>query len=705
MNHTEYWRGRFAILDDAAHKKSDTYLRSLEDLYNDAAISVKKEIEAWYGRFAKNNQISLSDAKKLLTSGQLEEFRWTVAQYIKAGSQANLSPEWMRRLENASARFHISRLEAVQMQIQQQIELLYGNRVDELDHLFRDMVSNGYTYGAFELQRGLGVGWDFVALNQRKLEALLSKPWTTDGQTFSDRCWRNKKAFVDAVHKELMQGMLRGDPLSRVVTAIQKQFHVDRYKAHRLVHTETTYFNAVARNQMYQDFDVERIEIVETLDARTCSICQPLDGVVIPASQHEPGVTVPPYHPNCRGTTCPYYDDMEGERAARTADGDVYYVPADMKYEDWKKAFVDGGSKEGLTIVGISDILKLKEDIKAKEKFFEDLKDEYAALEESVDRYYLASSDFTDAVERDAWQEWRKTVDIKAIQERMYEMTVNDLPTVSGDLAKARFQLLKTSGTSSYSNVSTLKEAEEFCKNILGINADYKGLSIESVNGWNHGLLDMSEVFPYLVNSKFNFVGESHQRNAIAKQIEFQRQLDWIKQNNIYNWTEKECEKWANKKANSFVRKYLSVGKEMASSWTPKPPFDVCQGICLNRGFYADFEAASKSMLYQVEIRWHPDSCSTVKSVFDHEFGHQLDSWLGVHKQKNIQNLFHSRTKEQIKDDLSEYAWNNKNSNLYSEMIAEGWSEYCNNPNPRPMAIEIGETIERLYIEWAKKNF
>lgn len=248
----------------------------------------------------------------------------------------------MRKLENASARYHISRLEAVQMQIQQQIELLYGNRLDDLDHLFRDMVSNGYTHGAFELQRGLGVGWDFTALNQKKLEALLSKPWTTDGKTFSDRCWHSKNTLIDAVHRELIQGMLRGDPPSRIVTAIQKQFWTDRYKAHRLVHTETTYFNAVARNQMYQDFDVEWIEIVETLDSRTCSVCQPLDGTVIPASQHEPGVTVPPYHPGCRGTTCPHYDDMEGERAARTADGDVYYVPADMKYEDWKKAFVDG---------------------------------------------------------------------------------------------------------------------------------------------------------------------------------------------------------------------------------------------------------------------------------------------------------------------------------------------------------------------------
>ena len=359
MTNAEYWRGRFSILEQAAHDRGEQYLQNLEDIYRSTEQSVQKEIEAWYGRFAKNNQVSLTEARKMLNAGQLEEFRWTVEQYVKVGEKVGLDPTWMKKLENASARFHISRLEAVQMQIQQQIELLYGNRVDELDQLFREMVSNGYLHGAFEIQRGLGIGWDFISLNQDKLNTLLSRPWTTDGRTFRDRCWTNKSTLVDTVNRELIQGMLRGDPPSRIVTAIQKQFGTDRYKARRLVHTETTYFNAASKAQMYQDMDVKLIEIVETLDSRTCPICQPLDGTVIPLVQYEPGVTVPPFHPNCRGTTCPYFDDMEGERAARTADGEVYYVPSNMTYSQWEKAFVDGGSKAGLTIAGAGDTMEL----------------------------------------------------------------------------------------------------------------------------------------------------------------------------------------------------------------------------------------------------------------------------------------------------------------------------------------------------------
>ena len=362
MKNADYWRGRFSILEDSAHQEAQRTIQDMEELYLDAQRSVQKEIESWYARFAVNNQISLTDARKWLTAGQLEEFHWSVEQYIKIGEQAGLDAAWLKKLENASTRFHISRLEAVQTGIQQQLELLYGNQVDSLDALLKKVVGNGYTHTAFEVQKGVGLGWDITGLDQKKLETLLSKPWTTDGRTFRDRCWLNKNDLVGSVSKSLTQGLLRGDSPAKITTAIQKQFGVHRYKAGRLVNTETTYFNAVATKECYKDLDVEMVEIIETLDSHTCSICGGLDGKVIPISQYEPGVTVPPFHPNCRGTTAPAIDPKyAGERAVRNADGDVYYVPANMKYADWVQTFVNGGSKAGLTAATATAILDIVE--------------------------------------------------------------------------------------------------------------------------------------------------------------------------------------------------------------------------------------------------------------------------------------------------------------------------------------------------------
>ncbi|NBI18537.1 hypothetical protein D1841_13345 [Neglecta sp. X4] len=358
MKNSEYWRGRFSILENAAHIQANRCISDLERIYQETEQSVRTEIESWYERFAANNGVSLFEAKRLLTTGQLEEFKWSVNQYIQAAQKANLSPEWIRKLENASTRFHIGRLEAIQLQIQQQIELLYGNQLDSVDNLLKGILSNGYTHSAYELQKGLGMGWDITALDQRKLETLLSRPWTGDKKTFRDRCWEHKANLTTGIQTALTQGLLRGDSSQTITDAVKHKFGVSRYKAGRLVHTETTYFNAVSALETYKDLDVEEIEILETLDRLTCEICRDLDGKVIPISQYEPGVTVPPFHPSCRGTTCPHFDDGDFERIARKDNGEKFFVPANMTYCQWEQAFLGGGSKSGLTPVTVAKVIR-----------------------------------------------------------------------------------------------------------------------------------------------------------------------------------------------------------------------------------------------------------------------------------------------------------------------------------------------------------
>lgn len=70
--------------------------------------------------------------------------------------------------------------------------------------------------------------------------------------------------------------------MQKLTDRIKNQFNVSRYKAGRLAHTETTYFNGVANLEVYRDLGVEQIEILETLDRNTCEICGALDGTVIP---------------------------------------------------------------------------------------------------------------------------------------------------------------------------------------------------------------------------------------------------------------------------------------------------------------------------------------------------------------------------------------------------------------------------------------
>lgn len=336
MKNDAYWTERMKQLEKALLDKGYDYAQNLEAQFNEATFSIEKELAVWYQRLAKNNEINLADAKKLLNAGELKEFRWTVEEYIKHGRENALDGRWLRELENASARVHISRLDSIKLQLQQQAEVLYGNQLDGVDELARDIYSDSFYHTAFELQKGLGVGWSFATLNEDAIRKALSRPWTADGQTFRDRCWTNKEALVRSVNRNLTQMIMRGEAPDKAISAISKEFGVSRRKAGRLVMTESAAFASAGQRDCYNALEVEKYRIVETLDGETCPLCGELDGKVFKMSDFAVGETAPPFHPWCRGCTCPHFDDMDSERAARDADGKTYYVPSDMKYGEWQ---------------------------------------------------------------------------------------------------------------------------------------------------------------------------------------------------------------------------------------------------------------------------------------------------------------------------------------------------------------------------------
>ena len=46
MRNADYWRGRFSILEDSAHREAQKTIQDMEELYLDAQRSVQKEIES-----------------------------------------------------------------------------------------------------------------------------------------------------------------------------------------------------------------------------------------------------------------------------------------------------------------------------------------------------------------------------------------------------------------------------------------------------------------------------------------------------------------------------------------------------------------------------------------------------------------------------------------------------------------------------------
>jgi len=344
-----YWQRRMELIEEAQNNRGEQYLRDLDIQYRNTTKNIEKELSVWYRRFAANNEITMTEARKLLTTKELKEFKWDVNEYIKYGKENALDQRWMKELENASARVHVSRLQSLKVQMEQQVEVLYGNQLDDVDDLLRGIYKDGYYHTAFEIQKGFNIGWDLHVLNDNQLNKILSKPWTMDGKTFSSRIWTNKKELIANLQTHLTQSVITGKAPDQVIKDIAKLIgthdtkpRAALYKAGRLVMTESAAFASAAQKDAFNDLDVERFEIVATLDNNTSAICQDLDGHVFDMKDYEVGVTAPPFHAWCRTVTVPYFDDefSLGERAARGEDGETYYVPSNIKYNDWYEKFV-----------------------------------------------------------------------------------------------------------------------------------------------------------------------------------------------------------------------------------------------------------------------------------------------------------------------------------------------------------------------------
>lgn len=336
----EYWRKRFELLEEAQNKKAESYYRDLEKAYIQTMRAIEADILKWYNRFAKNNQITLEEAKRLLKSDELKEFKWDVFDYIKYGKENAIHQGWMKELENASARVHISRLESLRIQLQHHVEKLYNGQIEGFERFLKEVYQEQYYHTIFEVQKAFEIGFSVQIFDERVLDKVISKPWTADGLTFSNRIWRDKNLLLDTLHKELIQAFARGEGPQRVISVIQNKMNTSRANAARLVQTEQAFFSASAQKEAFRELDVERYEIVATLDSRTSEICQSMDGKVFKLSDYESGITAPPFHPYCRSTTAPFFNDNYGERIARNKDGTVYYIPSNITYKEWRKKYV-----------------------------------------------------------------------------------------------------------------------------------------------------------------------------------------------------------------------------------------------------------------------------------------------------------------------------------------------------------------------------
>ena len=254
---------------------------------------------------------------------------------------------------------------------------------------------------------------------------------------------------------------------------------------------------------------------------------------------------------------------------------------------------------------------------------------------------------------------------------------------------------LKKDGDSSIINsIKTVKEANSYAEKVLKVKADYTGIDVRCANEWNRGLAAMKSKYPE-VAEQIKFVGSIQKRNELLEA----ELRNYAKNNRL-------AKDMINDILGSLKIKNTRTAEALYGVKFGDDPaeneiieiINKYAGISLNSNYYRNYDNVIAERKRQVANGWKPVGCDTMKSIFDHEFGHQIDKLLNISDKQNVKDFFKWH-KEEIKEGLSRYALTKR-----EEFVAEVWSEYNNNPKPREIANEVGKFIERLWKEWKGKN-
>lgn len=221
-------------------------------------------------------------------------------------------------------------LKEFERKVEQELQKIGALEITVLTAILGTVFAHVYYKTAFKLEQSLEIAIDFKRLNPAIIKEFVDFDWS--GQHFSERIWNNQTALKNALKTILVRGMQDGESIDKMARKITKQFESKAYQSKKLVVSETARIIGQARENIYADSGVQKVEWLATLEQNTCEICAKLDGKVFDLD--DPKKPKIPRHPNCRCDLIPY---ISNEKKFRKDNETKQYIPY-KTYEEWSKA-------------------------------------------------------------------------------------------------------------------------------------------------------------------------------------------------------------------------------------------------------------------------------------------------------------------------------------------------------------------------------
>lgn len=307
MNSRDYWARR----EDEAlkHRITDEkeYDREIKRIYSDMLDSVQEQINAFYGKYAAAEGITLAEAKKRVSKADIAEYERKAKRYVRDKDFSKKANEEMR-LYNAMMK--INRMEMLKANIG--LETIAGHT--ELEKYMAGILK-GRTED--ELKRQAGILGKTVLNNAAKADAIVNGSFHSG--TFSDRIWQYQDLMREDLGRMLQTGLIQGKNPRAVMKDLKKYwFGKDPktgggavYCMERLMRTELARVQTEAQKQSFERNGFDYFEFIANRGC--CDICSGLNGKHFKVDKMMPGENAPPMHPHCRCSTAAWTDSKEYE--------------------------------------------------------------------------------------------------------------------------------------------------------------------------------------------------------------------------------------------------------------------------------------------------------------------------------------------------------------------------------------------------------
>lgn len=367
-----YWEKRRAqmmyeqmeIAEDAANKIGIEYLKT--------AKAVHKQIVDSYNNTVNNFNIADGQIKGLVENNNISSYEELIALL----KRNNAPTELIDYLSRPGQKHKYQKLIESINNINTAIDKLTQSQELLTTKALMEVSKDSYYRSIYEIQKHTSLGFSFNEWDEELFNKFAKSKWS--GENYSKRIWNNRDKLAETVKNEILQGFIAGKTQNEMYDVIISRFAASNFNARRLIRTESCYAANEMEMQSYAECDIESYIFVATLDLRTSDVCASLDGQVFRVKDAMPGKNMPPMHPWCRSTTIEYTSPEALNKMKRRArdpiTGKNIIVPADMKYDEWHKEFVEGNEE---AIVNTQKIKNYASDNKQYKKYIERLGKNY----------------------------------------------------------------------------------------------------------------------------------------------------------------------------------------------------------------------------------------------------------------------------------------------------------------------------------------